>query len=483
MFQLMPIALVAWIPIAVILFAKFPARRAVMVCVLGATMFLPMGVIEMPLVPFNKMVSTNVGLLIGALLMAPGPLLSFRPRLIDLPMVLLCFTPYASATANGMTFYDSFAALVSSIINWGIPYALGRAYLTDVYALRDAAQAIFVGGLIYAPLCIVEMFTSPILHAKVYGAYQHPDFMQSFRMGGWRPTIFMQHGLMVGMFMCGAALMGLWLWRQKALGPIKKVPAWLTVGFVLAVAIACKSTGAVLLLSAALASLFLVKMTRSGAVIYLLVLITPTYIAARTFGGWTGDNAVEMATEYLSAEQGGSLKTRFDNENVLVERAMTKALLGWGPKDDYLVKDDAGRITSVPDGLWVITLGTSGLIGLFALFAAFLTPTIALLRRFPAKYWVHPAMAAPGALAVFMTTYAIDCLMNAMINPVYLVAMGGLASLAVATNVLPRPAGASVAGPATGNRPNRAAVVGSRSIVSPGAAHPAGNGMQPARLR
>src|SRR5436305_7640031 len=106
MLQLIPIALIAWIPIAVMLFSKMPARRAVMVGALAATMFLPMGALEMPMVAFNKTICTNVGLLLGALLMAPGPLLAFRPRLVDLPMVILTIVPYAAATANGMAPYD-----------------------------------------------------------------------------------------------------------------------------------------------------------------------------------------------------------------------------------------------------------------------------------------------------------------------------------------------------------------------------------------
>src|SRR5690348_10064995 len=146
MIQLIPIALIAWLPIAVILFSKMTARKAVIVGALAATMFLPMGAVELPMIPFNKVVITNVGLLIGALLMAPRQLTAFRPRLVDLPMVVLTFVPYASATANGMSPYDAFSATLGCFLTWGVPYVLGRAYLTDVYALRDAAQAIFVAG-------------------------------------------------------------------------------------------------------------------------------------------------------------------------------------------------------------------------------------------------------------------------------------------------------------------------------------------------
>jgi hypothetical protein len=456
MVQLVPIALLFFIPLAVYLFSKMPARKALIVGALGATMFLPMGEIQIPTIPFGKVEATSIGLLIAALLMEPGPVFALRPRLVDLPMVLLCFTPYASAMANGMSPYDGFAATLDATLVFGVPFALGRAYLTDFGAIRDAAQATFTAGLIYAPLCIIEMILGPLLHVKVYGYPAHPDYMQSYRFGGWRPMVFMQHGLMVGMFMACAATIGVWLWYNGALKKFKSTPTWLPVFFLLLVAVWCRSAGALILMGVAFFVLIVSRFTRNSFLVYVLAFVAPVYIFARTVGGWTGDNAVALATEYINPDHGASLQTRFDNENIIVERAMTKALLGWGPGGDYLIKDDAGRITSVPDGMWVIQLGTMGLIGLAALFGSMLMPTLAIIRRYPAKTWTHPASAAPAVLAVFLATYAIDCLMNAMRNPVYIVCMGGLSSLAIATN----PSGQRATrtqGRSPGTRPNSGA--------------------------
>ena len=57
-----------------------------------------------------------------------------------------------------------------------------------------------LGGLIYVPLCLFEVRMSPQLHNMVYGFAQH-SFGQTVRGGGWRPMVFMQHGLAVGLFM------------------------------------------------------------------------------------------------------------------------------------------------------------------------------------------------------------------------------------------------------------------------------------------
>jgi hypothetical protein len=174
--------------------------------------------------------------------------------------------------------------------------------------------------------------------------------------------------------------------------------------------------------------------------VYLLVLAAPAYILARTVGGWDGQNAVQLAGSSIDKEHAGSLEVRFANENILVARGMQKPIFGWGPNGDFLIKDDVGRVTSIPDGLWLIAFGGGGLVGLAALFGAMLTPTFALMRRYPARTWAHPAMAAPAALAVFLPTYAIDCLMNAMVNPVWMVALGSIGTLAVAPNPFAQPA-------------------------------------------
>jgi hypothetical protein len=72
-----------------------------------------------------------------------------------------------------------------------------------------------------------------------------------------------------------------------------------------------------------------------------------------------------------------------------------------------------------------------------------LLPPVAALRRFGPPTWAHPAMAAPAVLAVFLITYTFDCLMNAMINPIYLVALGGLSAMAMSPTITCRRPSAS----------------------------------------
>ena len=438
MYQLIPIALFGFFPVAILLFSKMVPRRAMIVGVIGATMFLPMGTVELPLIAGRKDTLCNLALFIAVLIMDPSRIMAFRARWMDFPIILLCLGPFASAMLNGLPPYNAFAASLATFLSWGVPYILGRIYLGDLRSFWQMAWGIFIGGLIYAPGCIFEMAFSPISHQLVYGVPAFEDFQQSIRLGGYRPVMFMQHGLMVSTFMCAASTIGIWLWWNKASKPIFRLPAWLPILFVTLVALACKSAGALMLMAVAFAVLILSRLTGKSIFVYILIFVAPIYILARTVGGWTGDNAVIMATQYIDLDHGGSLQVRFQNENVLVERGMVKPMFGWGPNGDFLLKVDFGRITSIPDGLWVIAFGSSGLVGLAALFGMLLVPVFMFVRRFPVRTWSHPAMAAPAVLAVFIPTFAIDCLMNAMINPAWIVALGGLGTLSVVRDPFPR---------------------------------------------
>jgi hypothetical protein len=85
-----------------------------------------------------------------------------------------------------------------------------------------------------------------------------------------------------------------------------------------------------------------------------------------------------------------------------------------------------GRAHAVPDGLWVLVLGTTGGIGLTALTFVILLPPILFLIRFSPREWLDPLVAPTAMFAVLLSVYMIDCLVNAMVNLIYVVSLGGL---------------------------------------------------------
>ena len=58
-----------------------------------------------------------------------------------------------------------------------------------------------------------EVRMSPQLHSSMYG-FRPFRFDQAYRWGGYRPSVFMQHGIALGLFMASCTLVAFWLWRS-----------------------------------------------------------------------------------------------------------------------------------------------------------------------------------------------------------------------------------------------------------------------------
>lgn len=427
---LVPVVLFGWIPLILLLFGLLPPRRAVIVAFIGAWLFLPMAGYSIEGLPdFTKMTATSYGAILGVVLFDAARLIRFRLSWIDLPMAVWCLVPFASSVTNGLGVYDGLSGIVNTTIVWGLPYFLGRLYFSDLEGLRELAIGIILGGLIYVPLCLYEIRMSPQLHNIVYGFHQH-DFGQTKRFGGWRPVVFMQHGLAVGMWMATASLIGVWLWRAKTLRQIRGVPMALLVPVLLATAILCKSFGALVLLVGGLGALFAVKMTRSKVAVWCLILVVPVYLVARIGLRWDGAEAVDVIA-LVSEERAASFATRLKNEILLVEKAMQRPIFGWGGWGRNRVFDDSGRDITITDSLWVIALGQHGLVGLVSVMGILLVPAAALIRRLTPPALSTPAYAPAAACVMTVLLYACDNLTNAMMNPVFLLVAGGLSGAVV----------------------------------------------------
>ncbi|MEZ5978685.1 MAG: hypothetical protein R3F34_10745 [Planctomycetota bacterium] len=214
--SLVPLFLFGFAALVPVLFAVLGARRAVAFAYVAGWLFLPVATIDLPLVEYDKAAAIALGCLVGVVLVDLSTLLAFRPGFVDLGIVALCVSPLASSISNELGAYDGFANAVNMTLLWGVPWLLGRLYLGSREGATLLARAVVWGGLAYVPLCAWELRMSPQLHAQLYGYYAHASgFTQVVRFGGWRPTVFMHHGLMVGMFMATAALCALALVRAE----------------------------------------------------------------------------------------------------------------------------------------------------------------------------------------------------------------------------------------------------------------------------
>lgn len=423
---LVPIALFGWVPTVLLLFALLPGRQAMITAFLAAWLFLPVAGYEIPgpLPTYNKMTATSMGVLLAVFLFDGSRLWGYRFRWVDLPMVAWCICPFLSSMDNGLGLYDALSGATYQAITWGLPYFLGRLYFSDLEGMATLARGLLIGGLIYVPLCLFEIRMSPQLHAMVYGYHQH-SFAQTLRFGGFRPTVFMQHGLMVGMWMVAASLVGVWLWKSRAVRSIGGLHMHWLLAPLLLTTVLCKSAGALALMMVGIGVLFVSQWTRVALPLLVILLAAPLYTAGRATGYWSGRELVDLSEAVVGGDRAGSVQMRLDNEDLLATKAMQRPVFGWAGWGRARVYNEDGRDVSVTDGLWIIVLGNHGLFGLSALLAAILLPGYLLWRRCPVRRWGDADIAPTAVVAVLLVLYMIDSLANAMVNPVFTVALGG----------------------------------------------------------
>ena len=444
-------ALIGWIPLTILLFALFPSRRAMLIGMIGGWLFLPVYIIKLKAIPeYSKLTAATYGCLIGTFLFDPQRLFSFRFKWFDIPMIVFCLSPFMSSIQQepSLGWYDGVSAIISNTVIWGMPYFLGRIYFPDWESFRELGIAIVIGGLIYVPLCLIEIRMSPQLHKQIYG-FNQAVFTEMKRMGGYRPTVFLQHGLAVGMWMNSATLVALWMWQSKTVKQILWVPMFIWVPILFATTVLCKSLGGLAFLCAGIGILFSVKWTKTPVILLAVIAAAPLYMIVRVAsisqhvdeireaigqpratGEPLGEGAVALAEKMFGEERAQSFETRVRSENQLSAKALQQPWFGWGRWNRNRVKDAMGKDAAPTDGLWVIQLGIAGFVGLAAFTITILLPPLMVWARCPLKYWDHPGIAPAAAMAVLLSLYMLDNILNAMPDPIFTLALGGLAGIA-----------------------------------------------------
>jgi hypothetical protein len=433
------LVMLAWLPIVLYLFRRFPAQRAIAIGFIVAWLFLPQRAgFSLPGLPdYERMSATCYSILLATFLYHARRFSSFRFGWLDVPMVIVCLCPFFSSLANDLGAYDGMSAALDQTVAYGIPFFLGRIYLNNLAGLRQLAMAMLFGALVYVPLCLYEVRMSPQLHAMVYGYLGNQSFVQSIRLGGFRPTVFMRHGLSVGMWMMAGTLIAIWLWQSGAIKKIWNIPIKWVASILLVTFILIKSTGAYIYLAYGLLALFTAKWFRTALPLSLLIVSITFYLfvgVSGSFGPEQVTQVVSFAEQVTGEERAQSLQFRLDNEQSLSQRAREKMVFGWGGWGrnrvyDYDWKGDPID-TSTTDSLWIIAFGVNGIVGLVAVFASTLLPALAFFRsRYSASLWLKPEVAPAAVLSVVTVLYSLDCTLNYQANPVFILASGGIAGL------------------------------------------------------
>ncbi len=412
--------------LALCLFSLVPASRAVLATYILGVLFLPQSGYVLGGVPdYDKPAAIGIGALLGAMVFSPTALVTVRWRWFDAPMGIFCLWPMATHLVNGHGFATGMNWVVVHAFLWGIPYLMGRAFFRSNDKLREMAAAIFLGGLLYAPFCWFEIMFSPKLHLKIYGFYQH-SFLQHVRYNGFRPMLFMQHGIMVGVWMACTTLVGFWLWRAKLFTQLFGINGTWWIGLMLVTTVYCKVGSGIVSLALGMATFFGCRRGLPSISLLLLAAIPITYIATRGSQIWEGETLATII-ESIDRERGGSLAARMRQEGFYVDNAYRSPVFGFGD-GDFIPKDAEGKkLVRGNDSFWIITLGMYGFVSLICVFAALTLPAILVAQR--AKRVPMLELNALIPLAVITVLFAIDCLANAMINPLYLLCAGAVTSV------------------------------------------------------
>lgn len=376
----------------------------------------------------------------------------------------------------GLRLYDMGSLMMQLGVTF-LPFVLAQRFLAQPEDQVMLLRALVISALAYSVLCLYEIRLSPQLNHMLYGFYQN-DFLQHIRAGGFRPMVFLLHGLWVGLYLAMAVLAAatLFLWSKRNGKQGLSVFGWAaTVLWLLLVLFLSKTVGAF-----SLVLLFLPVLLIAGVQGHLLFAMIIAGIALfyplLRGAGWIPVDTVYAVSQSISQERADSLKYRLDNEDALLERAAEKPLAGWGSWGRNLIYDPySGQQTSIPDGAWIIIIGAFGWVGYLSHFGL-LTAPLFLLGISRRKLGV--TVEASG-LAMVLAINLMDLVPNATLTPVtYLIAGALCGRYALAGAPQPEAAATgSVTGSVTGVRPLRAPSAGRAAWPTP----PLGPPQTPAR--
>ena len=409
-----PLALFGFIPLTLVMFSMLRPRTAVLATFLIAVLFLPNFAYKAAILPaYGKATAGAYMALIGTLFFHPQLLINLRPRWVDIVPVAWTLWQVVPSVASGAGLYDGTAMALNHFLVWTIPFLIGRIYFTRAEHVREVAIALVVGGLVYLLPCAFEIKYSPQLHAMVYGFYIS-SFAETYRMEGFRPIIFMSHGLMLGMWMCMTALTALWLWWNERRLRVLRLPIRTAAIMLVVVSIFCRSTGAIGLMVVGISILVVTFRFRTKLALIALIAITPSYIFLRYNNLWNPQVIGSLASA-VTGDSGreGSLSVRTEQEEQVVQEMHQHPITG------------SGHWGSGQDQLWLILGRNTGLPGL-ALWITFfscplaLTMTRAAWRSAPVRTYGIPI----GCVCVL---HVVDGLFNGMYNPMYVLSAGAVA--------------------------------------------------------
>lgn len=435
--------LIVWPVLAIMFFASLGRERGLIWATLVGYLFLPeKTAFDLPLLPgYDKFLSLSLGLVLGAVFfrdrrswpdMAPpaddSP--GFRRLLIGL-FAVFCIGTIFTIQDNGYALVNGprvrsglsmrdFISMISGPAILMVPFFLAWRWLSDDVHHREILLAIMTLGLGYSLLALIEVRLSPQINIWVYGFFPH-EWRQHIRGGGFRPVVFLHHGLWLGFFLFTTVMAAFALFLYASAK--QRMVCFLAGCWLLLVLLVSRNLGAVLLVLIFLPCLFLSRrlQIRIAMVVTVIFLAFP---AVRQSGILPLDGFLNVISS-IEPARAQSLGFRFRNEDEIMARAAEKPLFGWGTWGRNRIIDDKGRDLTVPDGIWVIYISERGWVG-YVCYFGMLAFGLLFLPRVARR---RPVTVVSSALGLILAANLVYLIPNSVLGPVNWMIAGALAGL------------------------------------------------------
>ncbi|UWR23511.1 hypothetical protein [Sulfitobacter sp. S190] len=450
------LALLAWPMVCLVMFRTLRVERALIWSIVGGYLLLPpLAEFNLPLVPALDKVSIPSVAALAILVLATSHKVHLWPegRVARVLVVgfVLCAVPtvmtnrepiFFEVLSNadpilflvdalpGQSIRDIGSVLIAQMLVL-VPFLLARQFLSTEEGLRDVLVVLMLAGCAYSVLALIEIRFSPQMNVWTYGFFQH-SFAQTIRGGGYRPIVFLPHGLWLALFFCTSMMAAVALARVTP-----KLDRWKALGvalYLFAILILCKSAAAAAYGVLLLPVVLFAPRRWQIALATCFALVAVTYPMLRNLGAIPTEQIVAQI-ETVNPARAQSLEYRFDNEEQLLGRAAQKPLFGWSGWGRSLIRDaETGQILSIPDGRWIIVFGSFGWLGYLCEFGLLSLPILLLARN--AWRRDHAAALSPyiGVMALILGITLMDMLLNATLTPVTWLCAGAVLGYAERLN-------------------------------------------------
>ncbi len=411
----------------VLFYQRMPIARATIWSILAAMLLLPVGTtVDLPLLPpLNKASLPNLAAFFACRFIL-GKRIKLLPNLGWVKVLLFVYilSPFFTALLNpdpiiagpvyikSMEYYDALSAVIRQLI-FIIPFLLGMNFLANANDHEEIVRILLVAGVVYSFPMLFEVRLSPQLHTWIYGYFPH-SFIQQIRNGGFRPIVFMGHGLWVAFFTMSAVTAAALF--NKIRRPVFGYSPGMVLCYLGVVLFFCKSLASMIYAMFLVPVIYFIRPIQQLKLAKLIVIFVVVFPLLRIADYFPSDEIATSVSEY-NQERAESLQFRFDNENLLLTRARKRLFFGWGSWGRNRVYDErTGKDLVVTDGRWIIVLGEYGLIGYIAEFGL-LALSVFRSSRGIRFIETNREKIIHGGLTLLMAISMVDLLPNSSVTP------------------------------------------------------------------